>query len=222
MASASPTPVSDSTSPKKPPAPTTSRIMPSGRSARPVSAESSARLVPRRVPSSQKASSTAMVNATVGLPRNVSTASGVLDAGSARPPNVAPRISSIGSPMTSRTVPSFGSGALPELSVLAFSVLSSSGSPALSGTGRWMRLPIQFAYSRPQASAGRPQARPNTITQPRSTPSSPAATTGPGCGGRKACVMDSAPTSGRQYSRIERPPCRAATYTSGALSLIHI
>ncbi|MGX1118369.1 hypothetical protein RKD37_003732 [Streptomyces ambofaciens] len=61
-----------------------------------------------------------------------------------------------------------------------------------------MRRPIQAENTQAASTAGMPQTMPMRITQPRSTFSSPAAATGPGCGGRKAWVIDRPASRGRQ------------------------
>lgn len=75
---------------------------------------------------------------------------------------------------------------------------SSAASAMSCGTGTKIRFPAQAAYAQAASTAGRPQTMPMRTTQPSWTCSSPAAATGPGCGGRKAWVMDRPASSGRQ------------------------
>ena len=120
-------------------------------------------------------------------------------------PNVALRISSIGTAMTVaisatdggrvRTAvavppgPAGPSG--PSGSAGSSRDASSSAAMNSSGTSTWIRLPMNDPHQTPLTShAGIPQIRPMRMSQPRLTPSSPEAATGPGCGGRNACVMD--------------------------------
>ncbi len=98
----------------------------------------------------------------------------------------------------------------------AVSASSSSGMNS-SGTSTWTRFPIHEPHATPLTNqAGIPQARPMMMSQPRLTCSRPAAATGPGCGGRKACVIDRPASIGIAYITSDLPPRLAATYTSGA------
>lgn len=86
-----------------------------------------------------------------------------------------------------------------------------------SGTGMSIFLPIHSEYTRPPTShAGTPHSRPIRISQPRLTCNRPAATTGPGCGGRNACTIDRPASSGIANNTIDLPVRFVTTYTSGA------
>ena len=105
--------------------------------------------------------------------------------------------------MTSSTTPMLGSWPLAS---------SASGTIRSSGTSTWIRLPIQVPNRMPPTNqAGMPQARPMMMIQPSSTWNGPAAATGPGCGGRKACVIERPASSGSAYSTSDLPPRIAAT-----------
>ncbi|MNI77500.1 hypothetical protein D3C73_1338000 [compost metagenome] len=134
------------------------------------------------------ARSTATVSAMAGLPKNWSTSRKV-PAGAKMFPKVPPRMRIMGKPMARSTSPMDGSWPLAS---------SASGTMRSSGTETMTRLPIQVPHKIPDANhAGIPQMRPMRMIQPRSTPNSPAAATGPGCGGRKACVTESPASNGR-------------------------
>ena len=93
-----------STAPKNAPAPTTSRIIATGRSAVADSSLSCLPVIPRRVPSSQDASSTAMVSATAGVPMKAAMPDSVVASfGSQMLPNVPTRISTSGTAMMNAT-----------------------------------------------------------------------------------------------------------------------
>jgi hypothetical protein len=129
-----PIPVAESTPPKNAPAPTTSKIIATGRNAAAESSLSSLPVSPRRVPSSQDASSTEMVSATAGVPANAAIPERVECFGSQMLPKVPARISTSGTAMIPATSPSDGRSA---------SSPASSATSMSSGTGTLIRLPIQ-------------------------------------------------------------------------------
>ena len=86
----------------------------------------------------------------------------------------------------------------PRCSRTSTAFASSAASIMSCGTGTKIRLPIHADHAQAASTAGTPQTTPIRMTMPRSTLSSPAAATGPGCGGRKAWVIDRPASSGRQ------------------------
>src|SRR5262245_39687359 len=116
--------------------------MPIGRNDAALSDATSDRVMPRRYPSSQNASSTAIVSAMAGVPMKLATPDAVDPSGSTMLPNVPARMSTSGIAMIPTTSPRLGS---PRSS----SPLDSAAASISSGTGMLIRLPIHDENSTP-------------------------------------------------------------------------
>ena len=173
---ASSTPLTSSTLPKPPPAPTTRKMVAQGPTQSSVNLSSWVRLKPHCEPNDHKASSTARSIATSGEPRKSAHSRKASPLGSVTSAMVAPSISNTGSVMVNRVMAKPGRRDRVEFSWHSFSPMPPSGT--------CMRWAISLANIGPATAAhGRPMTSDQTMVLPTSAPTFSMATIGPGCGG---------------------------------------
>ena len=186
---ASSTPLTSSTLPKPPPAPTTRKMVAHGPTQSSVNLRSWLRSKPQFAPNDHRAKRTARSIATSGEPMKSAHSRSASPLGSATSAIVAPSMSSTGSVMVKSVMPKPGRRVRAGLGWESFSPMPPRGTD--------MRGAMNLAKIGPaRAAHGRPMAMAQRMVLPTSAPTFSMATIGPGCGGTRPCEVESPAMTG--------------------------